>query len=78
MKEKRYSRIELPVMIIWGGREPVFLPAAIEDIGEWVPNARIERLPGIGHFAQHDAAERVSQLIIEFAATPATAPRSTR
>ena len=76
--KKRYSRIEIPTMIIWGGREPVFLPAAIEDIGEWVPNARIERLPGIGHFAQHDAAERVSQLIIEFAATPATAPPPTR
>lgn len=64
---KRHTRIDIPTMIIWGEREPVFLPSAVEDIGQWVPNARIERLPGIGHFAQHDAAERVNELLIEFA-----------
>jgi pimeloyl-ACP methyl ester carboxylesterase len=63
---KRHTRIDLPTMIIWGEREPVFLPAAIEDIGQWVTNVRVARLPGIGHFAQHDAAERVSELIIQF------------
>jgi epoxide hydrolase 4 len=66
---KRHSRIEVPTMIIWGEREPVFLPTALEDIGQWVTNVRIARLPGIGHFAQHDAAERVSELLIEFASS---------
>ena len=61
------KRIDTPTLIIWGENEPVFLPGALEDIGQWVSNVRIERLPGIGHFAQHDAAERVSALIIEFA-----------
>jgi pimeloyl-ACP methyl ester carboxylesterase len=61
------KRIDTPTLIIWGEREPVFLPSALENIEQWVSNVRIERLPGIGHFAQHDAAERVSQLIIDFA-----------
>lgn len=60
-------RIDIPTLIIWGEREPVFLPAALENIDPWVTDVRIERLPGIGHFAQHDAPERVSRLLIEFA-----------
>jgi pimeloyl-ACP methyl ester carboxylesterase len=63
----RHSRIDVPTMIVWGEREPVFLPQALEDIGQWVTNVRIERLPEIGHFAQHDAAERVNELLIGFA-----------
>ncbi len=61
------TRIETPTMIIWGEREPVFLPSALEHTESWVANVRIERLPRIGHFAQHDAAERVNELLIEFA-----------
>jgi pimeloyl-ACP methyl ester carboxylesterase len=61
------KRIETPTLIIWGEREPVFLPSALDDLGQWVANVRIERLPKIGHFAQHDAAERVSELIVDWA-----------
>jgi pimeloyl-ACP methyl ester carboxylesterase len=61
------KRIDVPTMIIWGENEPVFLPGALDDIGQWVSNVRIERLPGIGHFAQHDAADRVSELLVQWA-----------
>jgi epoxide hydrolase 4 len=61
------KRIETPTLIIWGEREPVFLPSTLEDMGQWVANVRIERLPRIGHFAQHDAADRVSELLVEWA-----------
>lgn len=63
------KRIDIPTLIIWGEKEPVFLPGALDDIGQWVSNVRIERLPGIGHFAQHDAADRVSELLVEWART---------
>ena len=33
-----------------------------------VPNAKIEVLPGLGHFPQIEAAERVNRLISGFAA----------
>ena len=74
---KKLSRtIEMPVLIIWGDREPVFLDANLEDLGAWITDVRIERVPRAGHFVQHDARERVNQLLIDFASTPTTAPRS--
>jgi pimeloyl-ACP methyl ester carboxylesterase len=62
-----FRRIEIPVMIIWGEREPVFLPSAIEDLGEWVANVRVERIAKAGHFAHVDQRDRVNELLIEFA-----------
>ena len=64
---KIFRRIDAPVLIIWGQREPVFLPSALEDLAEWVADVRIERIPKAGHFVQRDAPERVSELIGEFA-----------
>ncbi|HEX8255156.1 MAG TPA: alpha/beta hydrolase [Thermoanaerobaculia bacterium] len=63
----QFHRVETPTLIIWGEREPVFLSSAIEDLDRWVADVRIERLPRIGHFAQHDAAERVNELLVEWA-----------
>jgi epoxide hydrolase 4 len=67
-KRERSRRVETETLIIWSEREPVFLPSTIEEIGQWVPNARIERVPGAGHFVQRDAPERVNELLIAFAA----------
>jgi pimeloyl-ACP methyl ester carboxylesterase len=64
---KAFRKIETPTLIIWGEREPVFNASTLEDLGAWVSNVRIERIPRAGHFVQTDAADRVSQLIIEFA-----------
>jgi epoxide hydrolase 4 len=61
------KRIDTPTLIIWGENEPVFLPQSLENMEQWVSNVRIERLPGIAHFVQHDAPERVNQLLVEWA-----------
>jgi pimeloyl-ACP methyl ester carboxylesterase len=68
---KIFRKLEMPVMILWGEREPVFLGSTIEDLGAWVSDVRIERFPRAGHFVQREEPERVSQLLIEFASTPA-------
>lgn len=68
-------RIDVPVLIIWSEHEPVFNAAALEDLGAWVSDVRIERIAGAGHFVQHDARDEVTRLLIDFArATPATVP----
>lgn len=64
---KRFRRIEVPVLIIWGEREPVFLASALDDLDAFVADVRIARVPKAGHFVQRDAPERVSELLIEFA-----------
>ena len=60
-------RIDVPTLILWGEREPVMLPSTLEGTEEWAPQVRIERIPRAGHFVQHDAPERVSELLIGFA-----------
>lgn len=81
-KRDRSRRVDTETLILWSGREPVFLPSTIEDIEQWVPNARIERIPRAGHYAQRDAPDRVNELLVAFTlsaprATPATAARPT-
>lgn len=68
--------IEVPVLLIWGDRDPVFHKEMTEDFGEWVPDLRVAHIPEAGHFVQTDAAEQVNALLIDFLATPATARRS--
>ena len=77
----RYPRtpsqfIETPTLIIWGEREPVFLDSGLENLDKWIHDVRIERIANAGHFVQRDAAERVNELLIEFA-TPALSTRAT-
>jgi epoxide hydrolase 4 len=64
---KLFRRIDVPVLILWGEREPIFLPSTIEDLDAWVANVRVERIAGAGHFLQRDAPERVSELLCDFA-----------
>ena len=68
MMRKLFRRIDIPTLIIWGEHEPVFLPAALEDMDAWVTQVRIERVRGAGHFVQTDASERVNELLIEWCA----------
>lgn len=61
------KRIDKPVLLIWGEKEPVFRRSTTEDFDEWVPDLRIARIGGAGHFVQTDEPEIVSDLLIEFA-----------
>jgi pimeloyl-ACP methyl ester carboxylesterase len=58
--------IELPTLMIWGDRDPVFTRETTENFGEWVPNLRVEHIEKAGHFVQTDAPERVNELLIAF------------
>lgn len=60
------KRIDVPAMLIWGLWEPVFIPECFEGTEEWVPDLRLEKIPKTGHFVQHDAWERVNQLLLDF------------
>lgn len=59
--------IQIPTLLIWGEREPVFTRATTENFQEWVPNARVAFVAGAGHFAQEDAPEDVNRLLLAFA-----------
>jgi pimeloyl-ACP methyl ester carboxylesterase len=59
-------RIDIPTLLIFAEKEPVFLRATTEDFDEWVPNLRIARIAGAGHFVQTDEPEIVNELLVDF------------
>ena len=59
-------RIEAPVLVIWGERDPYLGRELAEPPREWVPDARVERIPDAGHWVQCERAERVNELLIRF------------
>jgi pimeloyl-ACP methyl ester carboxylesterase len=52
--------IDTPTLVIWGEQNVALgLPCYVRDL-------RIERLPGVSHWAQEDAPREVNQLLVEF------------
>jgi pimeloyl-ACP methyl ester carboxylesterase len=62
-------RISVPVLVIWGERDPFLGVALTRGLERWMPRVRVERLPDAGHFVQHDAPGRVNELLMEFLGT---------
>lgn len=60
------TRIDVPVLMIWGDEQSIFIEETLTDLDQWIADLRIERIAHARHFVQHDAPERVNQLLIEF------------
>lgn len=59
--------IEVPTMIIWGEADAYMSPILLERSAAKVAGPlRIERLPGVSHWVQQEAPERVNQLLVDF------------
>jgi epoxide hydrolase 4 len=62
--------IEAPTLVIWGMRDRHIGSELAEPPHEWVPNVRVERIADATHWVQHDAAERVVELLLGFFGEP--------
>lgn len=62
------TKIEAPVLVIWGERDRALGKELAGPPPELVPNARVERLPDASHWVQNDRPERVNELLLEFLA----------
>jgi pimeloyl-ACP methyl ester carboxylesterase len=58
--------IACPVMVIWGERDGVFVPAMPDAIARVCRSCRIVRLPDAGHVPHRDAPEVCAALIRDF------------
>jgi pimeloyl-ACP methyl ester carboxylesterase len=58
--------IEAQTLVIWGMRDRHLGSELAEPASEWVPNVRVERIPEATHWVQHDAPERVNELLLGF------------
>jgi pimeloyl-ACP methyl ester carboxylesterase len=63
----RLREISAPTLVIWGERDAYLGPDLAEPEHDDVPNLdRVERLPDASHWAHHDEADRVNQLLTDF------------
>jgi pimeloyl-ACP methyl ester carboxylesterase len=58
--------IKAPTLVIWGEKDRYLNLSLTNGLGQWVKVLRIERLPGVSHWAQNDAPERVNELMLDF------------
>ncbi|HVY47030.1 MAG TPA: alpha/beta hydrolase, partial [Minicystis sp.] len=63
---RRWRRIAVPVLVIWGEKDPALGAELAAPSARWVPHARVERLPDANHFVQLDAPDRVNRLLVEY------------
>ena len=61
------ERIEVPVIVLWGDRDRLCMPAGAAELAERLPHARVEMLPGVGHTPQIEVPEAVVAAIEELA-----------
>lgn len=57
-----------PVRILWGEEDVALCPALAEASAERCSRVELIRLPGAGHWVQHEAADRINDLLLDFLA----------
>ena len=58
--------IETPTLIIWGEQDVALGLPCLDGTDRFVSDLRIERLPGVSHWAQEDAPQEVNRLLGQF------------
>ena len=58
--------IEVPTLVIWGEADVALDVIGLDGTQRYVKDLRIERLPGISHWVQQHAPERVNELLRGF------------
>ena len=66
-------RLVRPTLVLWGQEDPALLPANADGLERWVPDLRVERFPGAGHWVMADAAEAVNASLVRFLGSSAGA-----
>lgn len=62
---ERHRLRRLPVLIVWGLRDPAFTPRHLARWREALPHARVVELP-VGHWPQEEAPEEVIAAVRQF------------
>ncbi|NJN16619.1 MAG: alpha/beta hydrolase [Oscillochloris sp.] len=68
-------RVKMPTLLIWGEKDPFLGVEMAADAGAYCDNLTIERIPGVGHWVQQEAPDRVSRLLRQFIQTPVSTIR---
>jgi pimeloyl-ACP methyl ester carboxylesterase len=62
----RLSAVDAEVLVLWGDADPYLGSELAHPPPRWVPRARVEHFPGVGHFIQHERPDVVNARLIDF------------
>ena len=68
--------LEVPALLLWGPRDPVFSERYLADVRERLPHAQLHRYEGASHLVTEDApqyAQAVRDFVADLDAAPASA-----
>jgi cis-3-alkyl-4-acyloxetan-2-one decarboxylase len=65
--QERLPQLDVPVLLVWGMRDPVFQPVFLDQWRELFPHARVVELDAAAHFLLEDDPEAVTRALLEFA-----------
>jgi Predicted hydrolases or acyltransferases (alpha/beta hydrolase superfamily) len=58
--------VDTPTLVIWGEQDVALGLPCLDGTDRYVRDLRIERLPGVSHWAQEDAPQEVNRLLGQF------------
>ncbi|MFU8878572.1 MAG: alpha/beta fold hydrolase [Wenzhouxiangellaceae bacterium] len=58
--------LNLPSLILWGGKDPVAVPAIGQRLADTIPGARLEWLEACGHFPMLEQPEEFAAIVHDF------------
>jgi len=61
-----FSRLEIPVLILWGEDDPYHSVDAAIQLNEWIDTSSLGLLPGCVHFVLEDAIDTIGPMIYEY------------
>jgi pimeloyl-ACP methyl ester carboxylesterase len=67
--DRLYLAAELPLLIVWGSRDPIIPARHAEQAHEALPGSRLEVFDGVGHLPQLEQPTRFVEVLEDFIAS---------
>ncbi|WP_417610022.1 alpha/beta fold hydrolase [Parasphingorhabdus sp.] len=55
--------VDVPTLMVWGEEDSAIDIRCTDGTEEWVPNLELHRLPGVSHWVQQEAPEKVNAIL---------------
>jgi pimeloyl-ACP methyl ester carboxylesterase len=67
--DRLYLADAVPMLVVWGGRDPIVPALHAESVRALVPSARVEVFPGAGHWPHLDEPDQFCRILLDFMAS---------
>ena len=69
------QHLDVPVLVLWGPRDPVAVPDIARLLAAEIPGARLQWLDGLGHYPQLENPDATASALLDFLAPGSTATK---